>query len=69
MLRQKRFGQQDHQQVTEDVDLGHGGVFARRTGQAGAALEMFEGNFDAPPPEAALFSRNSRCWKHRRRKR
>ena len=55
--------------MAEDVDLGHGGVFARRTGQAGAALEMLEGNLDTPPPEAALFSQEEPVLKHRRRKR
>ncbi len=48
MVRQQRLGQQDHEQMTENMRLRDGGILAWRRLQSNAALEMLEGDFDAP---------------------
>ena len=48
MVRQQRLGQQDHQQMAQDMRLGDTCVFAGRPAQADAAFQMFESDLDAP---------------------
>src|SRR5262245_5006996 len=48
MLCKERLGQQDRQQMAEDVHLGQARVLARRARQPDAALGVLEGDLDAP---------------------
>lgn len=48
MLRQQRLGQQDHQQMAEDMRLCDACVLAGRPTQPDTALQMFESDLDAP---------------------
>ena len=48
MVRDERLGQQCQQKIAEHVRFRAPGILARRPHQAHAALEMLEGDLDAP---------------------
>src|SRR5262245_34980406 len=60
MLGNERLGQQAQQEMAEDVCPGATGIFARRSRQTDAALEMLEGNLDAP--SQSIESADRREW-------
>src|SRR5262245_2970423 len=60
MLGNERLGQQAQQEMAEDVCPGAAGIFARRSRQTDAALEMLEGNLDAPSQSIESADRRER---------
>ena len=60
MLRDQRLGQQDQQQMREDVGFCHARCFSRRSREAGPAFQMLEGDLDAPSCRRRASPRRSR---------